>query len=629
MPQQGAPGYLKYRVLDPNTGAVVIGDLFHLRQSVWTIRAPQGGMPGSSTIGDFIIKLPPPQSEAGKANQAAYSLLAAGQKVEGYLGNVITGSPRFSGVITKINKPLAQPWEVIGADTLWWLQQSQLFIGENLGYSSANTGTVLVTAFLGTRELIWDDDSTFWGTSSHPNLSDYTATGPWLTGSDPTYNLPAISIVPTSTTAVLRTNTTWPIGGQYNADFNVCPTGACSIKIQGVVQPGTTAVGQGTEFGVVALNPVGAQQLLLGRAWVHQTALAPFYIWAIDAEIWTADASGAYTSRASVNVFTFNGEGNSAPSIPLEVEMTLNTEERLVRVMVNGQDSNCIWGIDKTILAASGGIGFRCTTSAGGSPHVWFNRLRFESRTSFANGGWGSPGDRFVAGSIATGQQMAPAVILGSQQSHLDMMLMAAAYDGFQIRKNPGAGHRADSIDYVASPGTDLSKSIVFEEGVNIREQGTMLAPLSDLFSHSTRVNAIPGAGGSGGQITSAPLAAVGSMVLTDSVSDLGLANYQLLASYARLVAQRKANVMRAIQVESIRTADTADKWRELDFVTIHIPTLGVFRQRAQVVGYVFTEGEASQTLFLNEYPDRQLIQHNLGRLSRALEFVGTTYARR
>jgi hypothetical protein len=327
------------------------------------------------------------------------------------------------------------------------------------------------------------------------------------------------------------------------------------------------------------------------------------------------------------NVFTFNAQGNATPTIPIEVTMTLNTGERIVRVLINGQDANCIWGINTAVLAATGGIGLRTSSNGGGLPRMFVNRLRFESRTGQAVGAWGT--DRFQRGNITNSAvTISPAVFTGSQSTHLDMMLMGASFDGYQLRKNAGYGIKADTIDYGPDVGDDLSDSITFEEGVNITDQGTMIAPVSEMYSSSVRVNAVPG-GNSGGQITSAPRQAVGTMVLTNTVSDLGLAAFQLLTSYSRDVASRAANVMEAIQVSVIRTPDTADRWRELDFVTVHIPTLGVDRQVVQVMGYTFVEGSPEQTVYLNQYPRHAITQHPVDRIARCLEYISTTYKTR
>src|SRR5262245_17824756 len=171
MPQRGIPGYLKYRVIDANSDAEVVGDLPHRHQSEWMVRALQAGFPGSATIGDFRIPLPGPGTAGFKRHRDKFMALATRQKIEGYLGDVIAGAPRYSGVITGLNRPATGDWEIIGSDTLWWLQQSQALPGEVLG---TIRGDQIVGTFMTTQEVLWDDDFTLWGTSSHPNVSDYT-----------------------------------------------------------------------------------------------------------------------------------------------------------------------------------------------------------------------------------------------------------------------------------------------------------------------------------------------------------------------------------------------------------------------------------------------------------------------
>jgi len=632
--QEGVPGYLKYRVLDSNTGAVIIADLPHLHESSWRVFALQKGFPGSASIGDFKIPLPAPGTELFKDNEATYALLGVGQRVEAFLGDVITGSPKFSGVITKLNQPLAANWEISGSDTLWWLQQSQVFPGEQMeafqetaGFFATEQGPRgLFTRLLGTREVVWDDDFAGWSGSPHPNSSDYTNSSWTFTSADLYNGLPALTTsVVSPTEAHVVTNTTWNLSTEY---------AWCAVIIQGtlLVAPDINAT---SEAGILLLSDANAQNCILARA-VARFSNSPLGV-AVDAEIWTR-TSGTYTMVAQKQnvfsgllAFSYDDTGGSPGyTFPFEVTATmwpqvLASGNPVITLAINGTDTGLNTNVTPPL--SSGGIGLRCSPApgAGGNPiSATVNRLTFQYRTSQAIALIGT--DRFQPGTVATGTGTINDQLAGNGQSHLDLMLLASIADGFWLRKNPGFGYKSDTIDFAASPGSDLSQSIVFEEDLNI--QDAQVAPVADLFATDAKVNGIPG-DNSGGNITWRARAATGNMVLTDTVTDVAIPGYALLSKYSRVVQTRKSNPMQATQVVVVRTADTADKWRELDYITVHIPTLRIYRQKSQVVGYEFTEGSLTQTLYLSQVPDFALPSAGVQRLVRPLEYVCGTYKTR
>jgi hypothetical protein len=52
-----------------------------------------------------------------------------------------------------------------------------------------------------------------------------------------------------------------------------------------------------------------------------------------------------------------------------------------------------------------------------------------------------------------------------------------------------------------------------------------------------------------------------------------------------------------------LRDLRTADRWRELDTVTMHCPRVGLNNARVQVLGYIFVEGEGQMDLVGDQYP--------------------------
>jgi hypothetical protein len=598
MPAEPVLGYLRYRVVDNNTGNVVIPDLPHLHESSWTVYALQQGFPGSTSIGTFTIPLPPPLSDLYRANQSIYASLAREQRIEAFRGDVIDGSTAFSGIITKLPRTLTS-YQIEGSDSLYLLQQSQMFPAEQILAPFAPH--FLYTVFLATRECVWDDDFSGFGGGSGPHPStDYTNSNWNFTSSDPFLGKPAVwASAANPTIAHLATNTTWGVNAQF---------APCTITIHGTMVGGSDTSAS-SEAGILLLSDSTAANGVLVRALMRQTAPSSG-LYNIDAQIFTIN-SGTYTLQAQVqNVFQ-----NLGNTFNFEVGATIYQwgASRVIQCIINGQDTGCQYLTN--VLPSSGGIGLRYSEASGqtGSPITYVNRLTFQSRT----GNWGT--NRFAQGTNTTGSMTVQNSVAASSQTHLDMLLLAASTDGFYLRKNAGFGYKADSMDYEASPGTDLSAEVIFEEGVNVTD--AQVLPVADIFSTDAKVNAIPG-GDSGGSFTWSKLANTGDLILTDTVADIGIPGYSLLTQYAKLVQARKVNPMQATQITVVRTADTADKWRELDTVLVHIPTLGIYRQASLIVGYTYTEGSAEQTIYLSQLPSGPGLAQAMRRITGPVEYL-------
>src|SRR5262249_14014681 len=302
--------------------------------------------------------------------------------------------------------------------------------------------------------------------------------------------------------------------------------------------------------------------------------------------------------------------------------------QHTVRLLLNGKDANCVWS-SAAAFPASGGVGIRWV--GGTSSTVYVNRLQFHSRTSGFGGGFGIGGnrwgtDRFQQGTQSAATKNVQQTTSGTIATHLDVLMQAAALEGFLIRKNPGFGFKADTIDFAASPGVDRSSQIVFEENVNVDD--AEVGPVGEVYSTDVRINAVPGTD-SGGSVTWGRIGAAGDLVLIDTVADVSVPNFNLLVAFAEMVQQRKANPMVATQLSVARTADTADNWRELDFVQGHLPTLNVHHQKQQVVGYTFTEGDAKQTVYLSQFPERALAGVLVKQGPRVLDWLSAFFQAR
>src|SRR5205807_2176364 len=149
--------------------------------------------------------------------------------------------------------------------------------------------------------------------------------------------------------------------------------------------------------------------------------------------------------------------------------------------------------------------------------------LKFRSRTNQYGGwvsatGWGT--NRFQAFTgVTLHPSTAVSVLVGQGQTHLDVILAEALFEGGQLRKDCGAGVKGDQLTYVhGTGGTDLSASVVFEEGRNVVASGTRVTNVAELYASDVRTNSIPGSD-TGGSVTWGRIGAPGDMVVEDTVS--------------------------------------------------------------------------------------------------------------
>ncbi len=608
----GQPGYLKYRVLDPNSGAVVIDDLPHLHQSSWTVRALQKGFPAAAQIGDFNVPLPPPGSDLHRVNRGLYDKLAEGQKVEAFLGDVIAGTPRFTGVITKLTKNVKDPWVIEGNDTLWWLQQSQTFPGEGVQQTK---GSGIVGSFLGTEEIVWSDrfDSASAFTANYTNSGAFSQNG-----SDPYFGLPNVQVGGTG--ANLVSVTTWGQAAQF---LNAI------VSLRGTVVCGTATTNAGN-FGIwLAADSTAANGILVNVEIDSTAGVAPY---SAHLRIWSVAAS-VFTLRAQqTNVLT----GLNA-AFQFELQAVINNDVNLlqqnVRAILNGKDPGCVFSTATLTTfggVTPGGIGIRNGPAAGGSPTLYVNNLQFEARTSApASGGGYSTSfgtNRFAAGTITTSSltNIIQNVSLAGQ-SYLDCMMLASMVDGFFLRKNPGFGFKADSIDYGPSPGTDRSDAVVFDPS-NIIDG--FVGPVPDLYATNVKFNAVRGSD-SGGTVTWPRIGSIGDLVLRDTTQDVGVPGFRWAMLYAQQVQARKVSPSAATQLEVVRQPGIADRWRELDTVMVNDWRLGINQQKSLVMGYTFQEGSPTQTVYLSQFSAKALPRAPLWFTAGAVEWIGGIYAPR
>lgn len=159
------------------------------------------------------------------------------------------------------------------------------------------------------------------------------------------------------------------------------------------------------------------------------------------------------------------------------------------------------------------------------------------------------------------------------------------------------------TIDMTTDPGTDRSASIRFSrpDGNLIELQ---LSANADQFVTGTTAAGPTGTDGGG----LAYWRDIGSMtkygVIEDQVLTVTAPSFNEQRKGALNISNNRVNLSAAGAKTAVvlRDAQTADKWRELDRVTIHDPELGINYQTARVVGYTFDEGHATQTIYLDQF---------------------------
>jgi hypothetical protein len=593
-------GYLQYRIVDNDTGAELVADLPHPHMSQWQVRALQPGAIGSATLGSATIPLYAPYSREGQAAdaKAAYDLLAQGQRVEAYWAGTGSTTPYQSGIITAIDRPMDGPWTIHVADTLWILQQSQMFPAEQVGPS--NGPALLVKLFSGTREVVYDAYAT----------ALTVASGSVTTTTDPQLGLPAVA---TTGLAILVSPTSWNANGQYNWATLPSDAFASSITLWGVIAADTNTSNSGG-CGLLWLSDATGANGYMAEMVTNYSGAASTG-WSVVVKVWSI-AAGVFTLRTSApTVFT----GLLSNVFPFQFSITLSESgsDHLANLFLNGKDTG-VYFIPALPVIASGRIGIR-TTGPGTTATVYMNRIRFESRTGQygVNATWGT--NRFQVGTTTATSAVIPQ-IRSQGQTHLDIMQLAMALDGFALLKTPGRGYKSDTLTYGVL-GSNLSTSIRFTEGENVVAQGTGVHPVADLYSTTTRYSAVPG-GNSGGTVEWSPIGTAGSMVLIDSVTDVGAPDAALQIATALRTSARKSNPMQAYAVNVLRTPDIAEKFGLYDLVQVDIPTLRVNRTTLQVIGWDFTEGQAEMVVYLNQFPRESLPEQGIQRIVRPIEWL-------
>jgi len=205
----------------------------------------------------------------------------------------------------------------------------------------------------------------------------------------------------------------------------------------------------------------------------------------------------------------------------------------------------------------------------------------------------------FAQGSITVGAKTINQTF--SRVPLLELWNIAANTEGFVWRKNPKAGLYADTVDFSATAGADTSGKVRFEEGINLVD----LQVTANALPLATEVELLGAPGpDNNGSITWHSITAMRTYgVIADSYALPDVADFLSQRSHVQKVGANRAKPGIAKKITVLRDPDTADKWRELDTVTIHSPRLGVYNQLVTVLGYTFDEGSANQDILGDQLP--------------------------
>ena len=612
---EGVPSYLRYRIvnrLNAQIGALpveVVANLPHLHQSTWNERAMQPGAPGSVAIGDFKIPLHPPGSEGFKAAWPLYQLVmpgvGEGLRVEGYLADVgevannvgVPGAELpHSGIITEVawstNPPM---FELRGKTDAALLDMQRTYPGEiihNTAYDSVTIVKEFTTNYL---VGVSDQFNPFTaGNYTSTNLPALTA-ATWSGTTDPNGVNPNVVSASTGTGAVLISKTSM---GQVDGDPLSTQIVECICRLKttstDVGHAGTVGIG----FSASSANASDSLFAYLIAKYNSTTARYDLDV------VLTSYVAGVETGATNFSSGLTNVD-DADGYIPLQMQFIqqgaggVNT----VRFVVNGSPLNTVgtgptYGINPVYPM----IHFRIP--AAGSATAYFTNLLAGRRVQgmFSNGSFGTPVHKF-----RVNQQPAP--------TFLDMLTLCSGVEGWYWRIDSSVVSSTSgfcgqiNMNALTSIGTDHSADVIFEEEVNLvslTQQGN-----ADTFGSDLQFNGYADST-SGGISYARNLTAMNTYGWLSGVGmSMTVQDYSGLLRQGAKVATNKGTPGGSYVAKVVRDPGTADKFRELDYVTIHCPTLGVDHQKMLVMSYDFTEGEATQTLTLGQYGTDDLVGAN------------------
>lgn len=586
--------YLRIRVIKRHDAgdAEVTSDLPHLHQTHIDVAAFQPGNPGSSALGSWTCQLHPPGTEKYAAAKAIYDQLDYLQRLEFYISQdgQSLGKLYYAGVITGIRKGYGtnSVFELSGVSDIGLANLSKPFPGELILSGGSNA----IRPFLGTNEVGWTDAFNPFtaGNYTSTNLPALTS-GTWSGTTDDMLNVVADS---TGTGAALISKS-----GAIAQDFNR----QHYVEVAGRLNPSGDAANAGKMGVGVSLSSSDCTTSLL--AFVTAKAVGTNYNLDVTLRQYIASTLTDNTvSAALTSVKDADG------LIPLTIGL-IAWDGTTPAVTVNGKviigaNVNSPTGI--TYSPSTGTnfpflfFGTPATGSATANAAVLTQVVRYAqdlnpNTTTFKA--------TFGAGSTLHGL---PSNI-DPGPTFLEAWTRQATKQGIYWLYTPQAyatGTRTlGSVTFATDPGTDrgTNQSVVFR-----RDAGNLvelqLSANADQFVAGTVAAGTPGTDG-GGIVPWRDISTLTKYgVLEDQILAVPSVSFGELRRAAINIQSNRLNLSAAGSKTAVvlRDAQTADVWRELDKVMIHDPELGINYLVARVIGYTFDEGQATQTLTLDQF---------------------------
>lgn len=578
-----ATAYFDRVAVTGSVGPEITTELDHPHRSTWTVRAMTPASPASNAFGSFTIPLFPVGTERAKANAATYMQLlpglAEGLRVEAYRGDVLGGAPLFAGIITGSNiDTLAGTWTLTGFTDTWVAHAQRFFPGEVSSTAAGATNSIdRFKRYLGENILSFCDQF-------NPYVAgNYTVLGPatFVTGTDPNGINP--NVVVASGTA-----------GQ---------TGSIKSKLGAIAGDGDNS--HYAEV-LVRFKPSSTSLVSVGIGLVG--AVSGSIIMNCNVQF------NATTGRWDLWMPVFFGASNSVALSSIEdadgwvsLTMGLLTNAYLTRGTVNGQvvyqgGSGANIGLVSDFNPGTDPV-YAIIQYGAGTPAItaYFTNLVHGTRRTAQFTPLSAP---FVAGttdapvhSIA-GRQAMPATMLDgwSMIGQLETMFWRYTPSVMGVGIHPTMG----KVDMQASPGTDLTAQVRFENGGNLA--GVQMLGNADTFGSDLQQNGGATAA-QGGQALARNLPAMISFGwLSDVGMNLSTTEYNAFRQQAQAQVNAKGSPGGSVVAKVNRDPATADQFRELDIVTVHYPEVGLNNARMTVLAYTYTEGEATQTLTLGQF---------------------------
>lgn len=600
------PEYLAIRVTDID-GNVIIPNLPHPHRSRWEVRGFQGATGGNSNVGSFELPLYEPWTAEGMAAAADYALLSYDQRIEAYMGDVIAGRPRFSGIVREIDRA-PDGFKVRGASWDYLLQLQKTTRGEPF-FGDTRT---LARAMTGNWEELWSDDFSSGSLAAYSTAS-FGSFSSFRSATDPLTGFPAVlgscldgALIGGTAYIQLLTNQTFPQSawddcmlealihftpdrstlGPFAAFFAPLSMGRAGIVIDA-----------GSTDGQLTPNP--AALLKSGLAGPTDTTgiITP------DTQVISGglDLHSVNSGLGPVLWAQPSATGGVDVLAQLIVQGKWTGTQYIWRMLVNGVDC----GVTTTTAARpTGGASVGLVVIANDiqgppntGPTAYFTNFVFRSRAPR----W------FQLGSYAPATKTLTTLLNRASQS--DLLGQTATIEGYVLRSTPAPG--ADVIDWGPGPvpppppgvtaiGADLSHGVVFREAENL--VNVKLEPNAETLA--TDIELTMGSTTDTASIhwTNIP-AARQFGVLTDFGDSLRTGDVQSDIAWARTLAQFRGTPGAAKTIEVLRDTATADRWREMDYVTIDAPRLGLRMAQVLVVGYDFVEGDPTMTIVGDQFP--------------------------